>query len=137
MTTTKPVRRWAGAWTATAAATVLLLLPPPAPQADPATTHPVDKLGHFALFLALGWIWRRALAGGAPAGGRLRIGLFAALVAYGVAIEALQGAGGVRTFDWFDLLADAAGAGLVLALAASSPAAAPADQEPVTEVDSR
>lgn len=69
-----------------------------------------DKIGHGALFLVLAFLVRWSLPARDRSGWR-RPGVFAALVLYAVAIEALQpvigGAG--RTFDWLDMACNLAG----------------------------
>jgi len=106
-------RDLAAAWAATLGAAGLLLVPtPPAGGVSALFGVPhVDKLVHLLLFLALGWIWRRALARrGRPLPD---LALFAALVGYGALLELAQAASGLRTAEWADLAADALGAGLV------------------------
>ncbi|SDD63074.1 hypothetical protein [Aquimonas voraii] len=91
---------------------LLSLLPPPELPLDPGR---YDKLWH-----ALGY----ALAGFAcvPLCRRARTLLVAGigLAGFGLALEFLQGAGGVRSFDLMDALANGLGAGLGL-LAGVSP----------------
>lgn len=111
----RALRSLAPTWAATAAVAVLLLAPVPAPPAAGVSAlfgvpH-VDKLVHLLLFLALGWIWHRSLArAGRPVP---YLAVFAAAVAYGAFLEALQHLSGVRTAEWGDVAADALGAGLV------------------------
>lgn len=68
-----------------------------------------DKLMHLAGYAALGAAWRAALRG--PTGR-----LLAAVFAFGVAIECLQGLSPWRSFEWADMLANGLGAsaGIVL-----------------------
>jgi len=109
-----PVRT---ALAATVAVGALLLLPIPTLPGglEPlAASSWADKAVHLALFLALGWLWQRALQSpgerrvvGAPA-------IVLALVAYGGLLELAQGASGYRTASWGDLAADALGAALAV-----------------------
>lgn len=76
-----------------------------------------DKIAHATLFLVLVFLVRWSLPAGAGRGWR-RLGIFATLILYAGAIEALQpvlgGAG--RQFDWWDMACNIAGvcAGWVL-----------------------
>lgn len=69
-----------------------------------------DKIVHGAIFLALAWLVRWALAG-RDGCERPLLGVSVALVLYAGAIEALQPVlGGVgRQFDWLDLASNIAG----------------------------
>ena len=119
MTATRAAAPDAAAWLWAAAIALLLLAPVPAmfaPLADaPQSGLPLDKLVHVALFAALTRAWLRRRTSGswrlaAPA-------IAAAAVAYGGLLELLQPIVSARTAQWGDLVADAAGAGLALALA--------------------
>lgn len=82
------------------------LLPPPDLPLDPGR---FDKLWH-AFGYALAALACVPLFRGLP--GLLGAGL--ALACYGLLMEFLQGAGGVRSFDWMDALANTAGVALGL-----------------------
>jgi len=70
-----------------------------------------DKLSHLLTYFLLGG-WFGVLAANRP----VLAWTFAGLVAYGGAIELLQGTTDYRFAEWADLLADAVGTGLGLAL---------------------
>ena len=109
----------------TFAVTVLLLLPLPASLAALAQGELFqigkDKLAHCALFALLAWTWSavaglgsvRDIAGFRPA---RAAALFAALLAWGGAIELVQAWSGWRRGEWSDLAAD--GLGIAAAMAA-------------------
>lgn len=63
-----------------------------------------DKLGHALAYATLMYWWAQLWRTT-----RSRLWLAAALLALGIAIEYLQRWTGWRTFDYFDMLADAAG----------------------------
>ncbi|MFH0935020.1 MAG: VanZ family protein [Pseudomonadota bacterium] len=95
-------RIWlAAGWLWVAAVCYLSLMPQPP---EPVSFEGVDKLEHLLAYAGLmlwfcqAWLDRRA-----------RIRLFAALVAMGVEIEFLQGMGGYRNFEYFDMLANTLG----------------------------
>jgi len=69
-----------------------------------------DKLGHLAAYATL-MMWFGQLYAG-----RRRVIAFLGFIALGVALEYVQRATGYRSFDWWDMAADAAGtlSGLVL-----------------------
>jgi VanZ family protein len=75
-----------------------------------------DKYGHALAYSVLMYWWAQLLT--SP--GR-RLGLGVALVALGIAIEYLQRWSGWRTFEYFDMLADAAGVAIGWAIAAVTP----------------
>jgi len=68
-----------------------------------------DKADHVAAFAALGLL-------GMAAWPRERARVFAFLLAYGAAIELLQGLSGYRQADWRDFVADGLGVGLAWAV---------------------
>lgn len=94
-------------WLAAAAVLVLSLWPSPEP---PPVSTGWDKSDHVVAWLALG------LLGIGAYGNRPR--LWGALLAYGGAIELLQGLTDYRTADWGDWFADAIGIGMALVLCA-------------------
>ena len=75
-----------------------------------------DKLGH-ALAYAVLMYWSGQLLPGM----RRRMGLAAGLVALGIGIEFVQRWTGWRSFDYYDMLADAVGVALGLVLTAIVP----------------
>ena len=85
-------------------------------SSPPVPPHVSDKLLHIAAYAGLALVICRALAGGWPA--RLTRGAalatFLMTVGYGVTDELHQAFVPARTADAYDLLADAAGAGLAL-----------------------
>ncbi len=85
-------------WSAAAAVLVLSLLPP---EVQTPTTG-WDKANHCAGFAALAVL-------GLLAYGQRRGAMFAGLLAFGAAIEVLQGLSGYRLAEWGDWLADAIG----------------------------
>jgi len=72
-----------------------------------------DKLGHALAYATLMYWWAQLLVVT-----RSRLWLAAGLIGLGVALEYMQGWTGWRTFDYFDMLADAVGimAGWILAM---------------------
>lgn len=90
--------RKAAFWSAATAVLVFSLLP--AEVETPTTGW--DKANHFAGFAVLAVL-------GILAYGRRRGGMFAGLLAFGAAIEALQWLSGYRLAEWGDWLADAIG----------------------------
>ena len=78
----------------------------PMPDGDMLFTHQ-DKVSHSIAYIYLfvvgwwGWFFARSLW---P--------LALLLLGYGMLIELLQGAGGYRSMEWFDLLANMVGIGL-------------------------
>lgn len=74
-----------------------------------------DKFGHGLAYAVLYYWWAQICIGC-----RRRIGLAAGLTALGIVIEYLQGWSGWRTFDPYDMLADAAGVALGWLLASRS-----------------
>ena len=66
-----------------------------------------DKYGHSLAYATLMYWWAQLLPSL-----RQRLQVAAALVALGIAIEYVQGWTGWRTFDYFDMLADAMGVAL-------------------------
>jgi hypothetical protein len=72
-----------------------------------------DKVAHFCAYAALGFL---AALGGIRIFGRPIFSL-AGLIAYGAALELLQGLGGVRIGDWVDASMNASGAMSGFALA--------------------
>lgn len=103
--------RWLLAWAVFTA--ILLLLPPELlPALGSANDSGLDKAGHVFLFLVLA-----ALAVG-PARARTRHPLLAAALgglAFGAALELLQGALGWRSAELADLLADGIGSAVGVA----------------------
>lgn len=99
---------WRGSlfWLLLLAVTLLALAPKPPPTADLGW----DKLNHLAAFVALGLLARLAW----PAQALSRWAL--ALLGYGGLLEIAQGLTPNRHGEWADLLADAAGLLVALAL---------------------
>jgi VanZ family protein len=100
-----------------ATAVGLLLMAPPAlmPGLEAAGASGLDKAGHFVLFLVL------ALLAVAPARARTRHPLIVAAVAsvlYGVLLEGLQAATGIRTADVADVVANGLGSSVGVLLPA-------------------
>ena len=96
-------------WVGVIGVVVLSLIPPP-----PAIlgVENEDKLGHLLAYgLLMWWFAQDVLAA------RRRSGVALALIALGVALEFLQGWGGLRTFSVADMVADAAGVAVGWALA--------------------
>lgn len=101
--------RWRRAWLAVGAALVLLVVYASLrPSSGPTPFAGFDKLGHLLAYAGL-MAWYAQLYPGAAA----RRAVAAALVGLGVVIEFLQPLVG-RQFEWWDMLADAAGVGLAL-----------------------
>ncbi len=76
------------------------------PMPEPPPLHTGwDKTDHLASFLALGLL-------GLPSWPSQRARVLVGLLFHGALIEVLQGFTGYRQADWFDFVADAAGAGL-------------------------
>jgi len=101
----RPHLRWRVQWLALgwamAAAIVWLSLTPSPPHLD---IEQGDKLGHLAAYGAL-MFWFCQLY---PAR-RARLGYALGFVAMGIAIEFIQRATGYRSFEVWDMIADAAG----------------------------
>lgn len=74
------------------------------PQPPAISIEHGDKLGHALAYAVLMYWWAQLLATT-----RQRLWLAAGLIALGIAIEYVQGWTGWRTFDYFDMLADAIG----------------------------
>lgn len=75
-----------------------------------------DKVGHALAYAVLLYWWAQVFVLT-----RARVRLSAGLLALGIAIEYVQGWTGIRTFDYWDMLADAAGIGMGWLLAAVAP----------------
>ena len=75
-----------------------------APQPPSISIEHGDKMGHALAYATLMYWWAQLLATT-----RQHLWLAAGLIALGIAIEYVQGWTGWRTFDYFDMLADAAG----------------------------
>jgi VanZ family protein len=75
-----------------------------APQPPEVPIEDGDKLGHALAYAVLMFWWAQLLDAG-----RQRLLLAGGLVALGIAIEFVQGGTGWRTFDHYDMLADAIG----------------------------
>ena len=71
-----------------------------------------DKLGHILAYATLTYWWAQLLVTSPQ-----RLRLAAALLALGIAIEFVQGWTGWRTFDFYDMLADATGIAIGWAVA--------------------
>ena len=70
----------------------------------------LDKWVHLGFFAVLVWLWARGLR---ISGGKSMTGLAIAAVLYGLMVEVIQHQFVVnRSFDLFDLVADAAGIGV-------------------------
>jgi len=105
------LRRWwlIAGWFGVASVIVLSLIPPP-PELLGVENE--DKFGHLAAYgVLMWWFAQDALAA------RRRAGVALGLIALGVALEFVQGWGGLRTFSVADMLADAAGVAMGWALA--------------------
>jgi len=102
----KYAKIWQGLGWAMIAAVVWLSLTPNPPQ--PPSFLGWDKAQHF---LAYGWL---TLWFGMSFARHWRWPLF--LVSLGIGLEFLQGWGGIRSFDPFDMVANAIGVGVGLAL---------------------
>ena len=74
------------------------------PQPPQLSMEHGDKLGHALAYATLMFWWAQLLATT-----RQHLCLAAGLITLGIAIEFLQGWTGWRTFDYFDMLADAVG----------------------------
>lgn len=83
---------------------VLLLYLSLTPQPPEIPIDQGDKFGHAFAYAMLTYWWAQLLHAG-----RQRIRLAAALLALGIAIEYVQGWTGWRSFDYYDMLADALG----------------------------
>jgi VanZ family protein len=95
---------------------VLLLYLSLTPQPPEISIEQGDKLGHaLAYAVLMGW-WAQLLIAT-----RQRLWLAAGLVTLGIAIEYAQGWTGWRTFDYVDMLADAAGVVLGWVVAVPTP----------------
>jgi VanZ family protein len=103
-------RIWlAAGWFGVVGVVVLSLIPPPPEMLG---VENEDKLGHIAAYgLLMWWFAQDVLAA------RRRAGMALALIALGVALEFLQGWGGLRSFSVADMVADAAGVAVGWALA--------------------
>ena len=107
----------AGSWPWRAAFAVALVVTlwlalRPAPPGEPLFAH-ADKVGHALAFALLGWL---GACSGLP-----RWPLVIGLLAYGGAIELLQGLTPTREPSWADWAADAAGLALGVWVGARSP----------------
>jgi VanZ family protein len=83
---------------------VLLLYLSLTPRPPEIPVEQGDKLGHILAYATLTYWWAQLLV---TMSQRLR--LAAVLLALGIAIEFVQGWTGWRTFDYYDMLADAIG----------------------------
>src|SRR4029079_4971886 len=86
---------------------VLLIYLPLTPQPREIPIEQGDKFGHAFAYATLMYWWAQLLRAA-----RERMGLAAALLARGISIEYVQGWTGWRTFDYYDMLADAVGIAL-------------------------
>ena len=86
---------------------VLLIYLSPMPNPPEIPIEQGDKYGHSLAYATLMYWWAQLLPSL-----RQRLQVAAALVALGIAIEYVQGWTGWRTFDYFDMLADAMGVAL-------------------------
>jgi len=77
------------------------------PQPPEIPVEQGDKIGHSLAYATLMFWWAQLLVGTPE-----RRWLAAALVGLGIALEYVQGWTGWRTFDYFDMLADAVGVAL-------------------------
>lgn len=103
-------RLWlAAGWLGVASVIVLSLIPAP-PELLGVENE--DKLGHVAAYAWLMWWFAQDLLTA-----RRRAPAALALIALGVALEFVQGWGGIRIFSVSDMLADAVGVGVGWALA--------------------
>lgn len=75
-----------------------------------------DKFGHALAYAMLMYWWAQL-----SVSTRQRLWLAAGLIGLGIAIEYVQGWTGLRTFDYFDMLADAVGVTFGGVLAAFTP----------------
>jgi len=75
-----------------------------------------DKIGHLLAYGTLMYWWSQLLVTA-----RQRFGLAAALIVLGIAIEYGQGMTSWRTFEYFDMVADACGVALGAILVALTP----------------
>ncbi len=91
----------AGGWGLVALVAYLSLMPNPP---EPFEFHMVDKVEHGLAYAAMSW-WFCQIYQSV----RIRVSVCAALVAYGVLIEILQGMTGYRYFEYADMLADSIG----------------------------
>jgi VanZ family protein len=98
-----------GAWSLVGVVAYLSLMPNPP---EPFQFHMVDKVEHGIAYAAMSW-WFCQIYQSA----RSRIAVCAALVAYGVLIEILQGMTGYRYFEYADMLADSIGVVIGMLLA--------------------
>lgn len=104
-------RRLAVAWLLLMS--VLFLLPGSAiPQHNFFSDLQFDKWVHIGLFATLLWLWAGAVA---PLSRPVMVGMYVTAVLYGLGVEIAQDQlVANRSFDGWDLLADAAGAALGL-----------------------
>ncbi len=86
---------------------VLLIFLSLTPQPPEIPIEQGDKFGHAFAYAMLMYWWAQLL----PAA-RQRLRVAAALLALGIAIEYVQGWTGWRSFDYYDMLADAIGIAL-------------------------
>src|SRR5450631_660508 len=108
-----PQRFWRGVgWFGVALLLYLSLTPNP-PEIP---LEQGDKLGHALAYAVLMYWWAQLLVTT-----RQRLWLAVALVGLGIALEYVQGWTGWRTFDYFDMLADAVGVAIGWVLAAVTP----------------
>ncbi|QKT03164.1 VanZ family protein [Ectothiorhodospiraceae bacterium 2226] len=81
--------------------------PPPSPGVPQG-----DKLGHFLVYAGLtGWFLQIYAAREA------HLWIAGGFIALGILLEVLQGLGGVRYFEWWDMVANTSGVLVALALA--------------------
>ena len=84
------------------------------PSHLPVSTGGHDKLWHAAAYFVVTLLWRPLL----PRAAWLGL-VWLGLIGFGALLEVLQGLGGVRSFEWLDMLANGSGvtaAALLLAL---------------------
>ena len=86
---------------------VLLIYPSLTPTPPEIPVEQGDKFGHILAYATLMYWWAQLLP---TTRQRTRVG--AALLALGIALEYVQGWTGWRTFDYYDMLADAVGVAL-------------------------
>lgn len=86
------------------------------PQPPEISVEHGDKFGHALAYAMLMYWWAQLLVST-----RQRRWLVAGLIGLGIAIEYVQGWTGLRTFDYFDMLADAVGVTFGGVLAAFTP----------------